>query len=247
MTAIQNSHADEQAFATATTLEVTILLPCRNEERTVGICAQNALGWLASRQLRGEVLVVDNASTDASAAIASAAGARVIFEPTIGYGNALRTGIRASRGHVVIMADADNTYDLSNLDAFYAPIAIAVSHDMVVGDRFAGSLEPGAMTRLHRVGNWALSALTRRATGCKVRDVHCGLRSFTRASMQDLPTWSTGMEFATHTVTHAHHNALRVLQTPIALRPAVDQRKSHLRPLRDGVRHLVAIARQTRN
>jgi len=225
-------------------LDVTVLLPCRDEATTVAVCTALALDWIASRGLTGEVLVVDNASTDASASVAKDAGARVVNEPRIGYGNALRTGIGSAHGRVVIMADADNTYDLTNLDAFYDPIALAATHDIVIGDRFDRSPSRAAMSHSHRAGNWALSALTRATTGTPVNDLHCGLRSFTRASMTDLPAWSTGMEFATHMLTHAHHQNLRIAQTPITLHPPVAGRRSNLHPLRDGLRHLATIARE---
>jgi len=112
-----------------TLLDVTILLPCRNEAATVAACTTLALAWIIRRNLTGEVLVADNASSDASAINARTAGARVVEEPQVGYGHALRAGIRSARGRIVIMADADNTYDLTNLDAFYDPIAIACTHE----------------------------------------------------------------------------------------------------------------------
>jgi hypothetical protein len=227
-----------------TALDVTILLPCRNEAGTVAVCTTLALAWIASRNLIGEVLVVDNASTDSSSAAAAAAGARIVTEPRIGYGNALRTGILSAHGRVVIMADADNTYDLTNLDAFYDPIALDHTHDIVIGDRFSQPPTRAAMSLSHRAGNWALSALTRATTGTPVHDLHCGLRSFTRTTMTDLPTWSTGMEFATHMLTHAHHQHLRIAQTPITLHAPAEGRLSNLHPLRDGLRHLATIARE---
>lgn len=226
-------------------LDVTILLPCRNEAATVAVCTTLALAWIARRSLAGEVLVVDNASSDASAIHARVAGARVIQEARVGYGNAVRAGIRSASGRIVIMADADSTYDLTNLDAFYDPIAIARTHDIVIGDRFAPPPNRAAMSRYNRAGNWALSTLTRTVTGTPARDVHCGLRSFTRATMTELPIWSAGMEFATHMLTHAHHQHLRVAQTPITLHPSAAGRRSNLHPLRDGLRHLAAIARES--
>jgi hypothetical protein len=229
----------------STPLDVTILLPCRNEAATVAVCTILALAWISRRGLRGEVLVVDNASSDASAIHAYTVGARVISEPRVGYGNAVRAGIRSASGRIVIMADADNTYDLTDLDAFYDPLAIARTHDIVIGDRFALPLSRAAMSRYNRAGNWALSTLTRATTGTPARDIHCGLRSFTRTVMADLPTWSTGMEFATHMLTHAHHQHLRIAQTPITLQPPTAGRRSNLHPIRDGLRHLAAIARES--
>lgn len=226
-------------------LDVTVLLPCRNEASTVAKCTTRALTWITVRGLDGEVLVVDNASTDTSAIEAQAAGARVVTENRIGYGHALRTGIAAAYGHTIIMADADNTYDLTNLDNFYDPIAKLHTHDIVIGNRFNPPPTPAAMNRTHRIGNWTLSTLTHIMTGTPITDIHCGLRAFTRTTMLSLPTWSTGMEYATHMLTHAHHQQLRITQTPITLHPPTPGRQSHLHPLRDGLRHLVAIARET--
>jgi hypothetical protein len=247
MTIQPTSHTRSAAtpISVPTPMEVTILLPCRNEATTVAICINLALTWISLRNLTGEVLVVDNASSDSSAAHALTAGARVIDEPRVGYGNALRTGIQSAHGRIVIMADADNTYDLTNLDAFYDPIATAQTHDIVIGDRFVLPPSRAAMSRYNHAGNWLLSTLTRAATGTPARDIHCGLRSFIRATMTDLPTWSTGMEFATHMLTHAHHQHLRIAQTPITLQPPAAGRRSNLHPLRDGLRHLAAITRES--
>ncbi len=226
-------------------LDVTVVLPCLNEEATVFGCVASAERWITARGLGGEVLVVDNGSTDASGAVAASAGARVIVEGRRGYGRALHRGIGAARGRVLVIADADGTYDLDDLDAFYDPIAEG-SADVVIGNRFATVPTAAAMTRLHRLGNRLLSAAARGASGTDVADVHCGLRAFSAQALADLPAWSTGMEFATHTVLHAHRAGLRIAQQPTILRPSPAVRRSHLNPLRDGVRHLVAIARQTK-
>jgi len=121
---------------------------------------------------------------------------------------------------------------------------VARNHDIVIGNRFAQPPTLAAMSRSHRAGNWALSTLTRATTGTPVHDIHCGLRSFKRTTMSDLPTWSTGMEFATHMLTHAHHHRLRIAQTPITLHAPATGRRSNLHPLRDGLRHLATITRE---
>ena len=226
-------------------LDVSVVLPCLDEAATVGDCVTSAATWITHRGLRGEVIVVDNGSSDDSALTAASAGARVIGERRRGYGRALRTGIRHARGVVIVMADADGTYDLDDLDAFYDPIA-AGSADVVIGDRFACAAPTAAMTRLHRLGNHILSATARSASGTAVNDLHCGLRAFSADAMADLPPWSTGMEFATHTILHAHHAGLRIAQEPTALRAPHPGRRSHLNPMRDGTRHLLAIARGAR-
>lgn len=224
-------------------IDASILLPCRNEERTVATCVTDALGWMAGRGLVGEVLVIDNASTDRSAALAQSAGARVVSELRVGYGHALRSGAVHAMGSVIIMADADNTYGLCDLDAFYDPIATDRSCDMVIGDRLGTPGVRDAMGFTHLWGNRGLSALTRAVIGTAVTDVHCGLRSTTRSAMLAISPGSTGMEYATEMIIHAHRNGLRVGQHPVTLGPAAAGRRSHLRPVRDGVRHLRRILR----
>ncbi|MEP7765665.1 glycosyltransferase family 2 protein [Sanguibacter sp. 25GB23B1] len=235
----------EHRTSTAVTeeIDVTILLPCRNEERTVAICVTDALTWIAGRGLVGEVLVVDNASTDRSATAARIAGARVISEPRVGYGRALRSGAVNARGRVVIFADADNTYGLGDLDAFYDPIATERSCDVVIGNRLGTARVHGAMSLMHLWGNRGLSALTRAAIGTSVTDVHCGLRSTTPSAMLAVSPHSTGMEYATEMIIQAHRTGLRIGEHPVVLGPVATGRRSHLRPFRDGVRHLRRITR----
>jgi glycosyltransferase involved in cell wall biosynthesis len=222
------------------TLDVTVLLPCRDEARTVAACVTQASNWITSRALHGEILVVDNASTDGSGSIAHNAGARVVSEDRHGYGHALRTGIEAARGSVIVMADADGTYDLHDLSAFYDPLDGRLG--VVVGNRFADG-PPNAMPQVNRIGNHTLSALTRAVTGLPVTDVHCGLRSFDAIAMRDIPDWSHGMDFATHMLVYAHHTGRPLYNTPVKLGPAAPGRHSHLRPVLDGLRHLRVIAR----
>lgn len=229
-------------MTTTPTCSVSVVLPCRNEAPTVARCVTDALSWMRHRSIEGEVVVVDNASTDASAVRALRAGARVVQEPRPGYGVALRAGFAEARGAAIVMADADATYDLTDLDDFYLPVG-ADEADVVVGNRFAAPMLATAMSPLHYIGNRALSALARVATGTPVTDLHCGLRSFRAASMEDLPRWSAGMEFATHMLVHAHRSGLRISEAPVHLLPPHPDRRSHLRPVRDGFRHLWVLAR----
>lgn len=219
-------------------IDVSIVLPCRNEEKTVVTCVTDALRWIADRGVVGEVIVIDNASTDRSAKLARTAGARVITELHVGYGSALRAGAINARGRVLILADADNTYGLRDLDAFYDPIATDRSCDVVIGNRLHAPRVPGSMSLLHLWGNHGLSALTRAAIGTSVTDVHCGLRSTIRSAMLAISPDSTGMEYATEMIIQAHRNGLRIGEHPVTLGPAATGRRSHLRPFRDGVRHL---------
>ena len=217
--------------------ELTILMPCRDEEAAVGLCVDEALRFLASRQLRGEVLVVDNASRDRSAEVARAHGARVVREERPGYGSALRAGLRESRGEVIVLGDCDTTYDFSQTGALFGPLS-AGEYDVMIGDRFSGGIERGAMPLSHRAGVWALSLLGRLRYGTTVRDFHCGLRGLTREALEKMTLRCDGMEFATEFIAAACAQALRIGQAPVRLRRCALDRKSKLRTLRDGWRHL---------
>ena len=187
--------------------------------------------------IQGEVLVADNGSTDGSREIARSQGARVIDVPVKGYGNALIAGINAAKGEFVIMGDADDSYDFSDLDAFVA--ALRSGSDLVMGNRFKGSIEPGAMPPLHRyLGNPVLSFIGRLRYQSDVGDFHCGLRGFRRRAIQVLGLESGGMEFASEMVVKAELGSLEVVEVPITLRKDGRSRRPHLRTWRDGWRHL---------
>lgn len=228
----------------AENLDASVILPCLNEEACVGECVDGAKAFLARQGLRGEVLVVDNGSTDDSANAARAHGARVIFAKRKGYGNALRAGLAASRGRILLMGDCDLTYDFRDLAALYAPLAEG-SYDMMVGDRFAGKMEKGAMPVSHWLGVRFLSAVGRRQTGTNVRDFHCGLRGITKSAAKTLLFRTSGMEFASEMIALAAKNGLRIGETPVHLRKCPHRRKSKLRALPDGLRHLQYLLRVT--
>ncbi len=217
--------------------ELTILMPCLNEAETVGICVRKAMHYLQSRNIAGEVVIADNGSSDGSQAIAFALGARVITVPQRGYGAALLAGIAAARGAYVIMGDADDSYDFSALDPFVAKLRHGC--DLVMGNRFAGGIEPGAMPFLHKyLGNPVLSGLGRLFFGAPVGDFHCGLRGFRRDAIVDLGLCTTGMEFASEMVVKATLRKLRIAEAPTTLSPDGRTREPHLRSWRDGWRHL---------
>lgn len=217
--------------------ELTILMPCLNEAETLAGCIAEAQAFLRAAGVRGEVLIADNGSTDGSPAIAEARGARVIHVPERGYGNALRYGIAAARGEYVIMGDADGSYDYSGLMPFVA--RLRAGYDLVMGNRFAGGIEPGAMPNLHKyLGNPALTMLGRLFFGGPARDFHCGLRGFRRDAMKALDLRTTGMEFASEMVVKATMHHLRVAEVPTTLRKDGRSRPPHLRSWRDGWRHL---------
>ena len=216
---------------------VSAIIPCLNEERTLGICISKALGFFARRGIRGEVVVGDNGSTDRSVEIAESLGARVAHQPVKGYGAAITAAAGAARGKYLIMADADDSYDWSQLDAFID--ALEDGAELVMGNRFAGGIEPGAMPPLHRYfGNPVLSAVARWAHRSPIRDFHCGMRAFTRDAFQRMGARSPGMEFASEMVINAQRAQLDIREVPIKLYPDKRGRPPHLRSFRDGWRHL---------
>jgi|TARA_R110000868_G_scaffold122464_5_gene324434 glycosyltransferase involved in cell wall biosynthesis len=218
-------------------LELTILMPCLNEAETLAICIAKASSFLQSSGIKGEVLIADNGSTDGSRKIAEAAGAVVVPIEERGYGAALAGGINAARGRYIIMGDADDSYDFSRLDAFVAQLRDGA--DLVMGNRFAGGVAPGAMPWHHRyIGNPVLSALGRLLFRTPIRDFHCGLRGFSRAAVLNLNLRTTGMEFASEMVVKATLARLDVREVPTTLAKDGRSRPPHLRSFRDGWRHL---------
>jgi len=218
-------------------LELTILMPCLNEAETLAACIGKARGFLDRTGIAGEVLIADNGSTDGSQDIARGLGARVVTVPERGYGAALAGGIQAARGRFVIMGDADDSYDFASLDAFIAELRDGA--DLVMGNRFAGGIEPGAMPWHHRyIGNPVLSAVGRLFFHTPIGDFHCGLRGFSRAAILALNLRTTGMEFASEMVVKATLAQLDLREVPTTLARDGRSRRPHLRSIRDGWRHL---------
>jgi glycosyltransferase involved in cell wall biosynthesis len=218
-------------------LDLTILMPCLNEAETLAICIRQALAAIRDSNVTGEVLIADNGSTDGSQQIAAAEGARVIEVPTRGYGAALIAGIEAARGRYILMADADASYHFEHLPRFLPKLN--EGYDLVMGNRFSGSIEPGAMPPLHRfLGNPVLSAAGRIFFRIPVRDFHCGLRAFRRDAILALDLRATGMEFASEMVVKSSLAGLRLTEVPTTLSPDGRSRPPHLRSWRDGWRHL---------
>lgn len=218
-------------------VELSILMPCLDEAETLETCIRKAQGFLERTGIAGEVLVADNGSTDGSREIARRCGATVVEIPERGYGAALIGGIAAARGTYVIMGDADDSYDFESLDAYVEQLR--AGYDLVMGDRFAGGIEPGAMPPLHRyLGNPVLSFLGRRFFRSDIADFHCGLRGFRRASILALDLQSPGMEFASEMVVKSTLADLRITQVPTTLSKDGRSRPPHLRSWRDGWRHL---------
>lgn len=223
--------------APASNLVLTILIPCLDEAETIAICIGKAASFLERAGIPGEVLVADNGSVDGSVAIAQRLGARVVAIAERGYGHALRGGIAASRGAYIIMGDADDSYDFSDLAPFLD--ALDAGADLVMGNRFKGGIARGAMPFLHRyLGNPVLSWLGRLFFRVPVGDFHCGLRGMRRDCVVGLGLRSAGMEFASEMVVQASLRGLRIAEVPTTLRPDGRSRAPHLRTWRDGWRHL---------
>ena len=221
----------------AAELELTILMPCLNEAETLAVCIDKAKGYLAESGVSGEVLVADNGSTDGSQDIARSHGARVVDVPVKGYGAALIGGTEAAAGEYVIMGDADDSYDFTSLDPFLE--RLRSGDDLVMGNRFLGGIEPGAMPPLHKyLGNPVLTWIGRILFRSPIRDFHCGLRGYNRQSILDLELCTTGMEYASEMVVKSTLAGLRVSEVPTTLAKDGRSRPPHLRSWRDGWRHL---------
>jgi glycosyltransferase involved in cell wall biosynthesis len=218
-------------------LEVSVVMPCLNEGRTVGRCVLKALRALERLGVAGEVVVADNGSADDSVEVARAHGGRVVHVERRGYGSALQAGIAAARGRYVIMGDADDSYDFSQLDPFVS--RLRQGDELVMGNRFRGGIKPGAMPWLHRyVGNPVLTGILNLFFHSPIRDAHCGLRAFRKDSYAKLALTTTGMEFASEMVVKACLHRQTISEVPVVLHPDGRDRPPHLRSFRDGWRHL---------
>ncbi len=218
-------------------VELTIVMPCLNEAETLETCIKKANSFITGSGIKGEVVIGDNGSTDGSQDIARRNGARVIDIPMKGYGAALRGGIMAAKGKYIIMGDSDDSYDFTNLQPYVDKLR--EGYDLVMGNRFKGGIEKGAMPFLHYyLGNPVLSFLGRLFFSSNIGDFHCGLRGFSKAAFERMELQTTGMEFATEMVTKASINKMSIAEVPTILRPDGRSRPPHLRTWRDGWRHL---------
>lgn len=228
---------NEQAVNT-NDIEVTLLMPCLNEAETLERCIRKAHTGLKQAGVQGEVLIADNGSQDDSPAIAAANGARVLHVPRRGYGAALAAGIAAANGRYVIMGDADDSYDWSNIKPFVDKLR--EGYPLVMGTRLKGTILPGAMPPLHRwLGNPVLTAIGNILFRTRVSDYHCGMRGFERNTILDFDLTTPGMEFATELVAKAALHHVRMTEVPITYHPDGRSRAPHLRTWRDGWRHLI--------
>lgn len=229
----QNPTTDRAAGATPL---VSVVMPCLDEEQGVGVCVETALRAIEAMGVPGEVVVVDNGSTDRSAEIARAAGARVVEEPRRGYGSAYLRGFEEARGRYLVMGDADRTYPFEDVARFVEPL-MEGRCDLVMGDRLGGDILPGAMPWTHRwIGNPILSGMLRLLFHTRISDSHCGMRAFTREAYDRLGLRTTGMEFASEMVVSALREHLAVEEMPITYHPR--EGESKLSGLRDAWRHV---------
>lgn len=218
-------------------MKLTILMPCLNEAETLALCINKANTWIAHSDIPCEVLVADNGSTDGSPAIAESLGARVISVSSRGYGSALFHGCLAAKGEYIIMGDSDNSYDFSNLSLFVQKLN--EGFDLVMGNRFMGGILSGAMPWKNKyVGNPVLTWIGRTLFNCPVHDFHCGLRGFRKEAFLRMDLRTTGMEFASEMVIKASLFGMRITEVPTVLSKDGRTRAPHLRPWRDGWRHL---------
>lgn len=218
--------------------ELSILMPCLNEARTLPQCINKAHAFLRESGVSGEVIVADNGSSDDSVQIAKTLHARVVNVPIPGYGAALATGIEAARGKYIVMGDSDESYDFSALAPFLEKLR--AGYDLVVGNRFLGGIARGAMPALHRyIGNPFLTALGRLFFSCReAGDFYCGLRGFRKDAVQNLHLQSQGMEFALEMIIKATMHDLRITEVPTTLSPDRRDRAPHLRTYRDAWRSM---------
>lgn len=216
---------------------VSAVMPCLNEEETLGLCISKAIRCFRELGIEGQVIVADNGSTDRSVEIAEQLGAKVVHQPVKGYGAALMAGIEAADGEIIVIGDSDDSYDWSDIGPFI--LRIQEDYDLVMGNRFKGGIEQGAMPPLHRyLGNPVLSLIARVVCRAPVGDFHCGMRAFTKAAYRQMNLMTLGMEFASEMVINATRNGLRITEIPIRLFPDKRSRPPHLRSFRDGWRHL---------
>jgi len=217
--------------------ELSIVMPCLNEAETLAICIGKAQSFLDNNKVNGEIIIADNGSTDGSIAIAESHNARLIHVDQKGYGCALKAGINAAKGTYIIMGDADDSYDFSNLMPYLK--ALREGHDLVMGNRFKGDIEKDAMPFLHQyLGNPVLSFIGGLFFKIDIGDFHCGLRGFSKSAYEKMNLKTSGMEFASEMVVKSKLNSLSIAEVPIKLFKDGRTRAPHLKTWSDGWRHL---------
>lgn len=217
-------------------MEFTILIPCLNEEKTIGICIEKAQKFIRTNNLQGEVLIVDNGSTDNSVEIAKTFNARVVHVPQKGYGNALIQGTKAALGKYTIMGDADDSYNFLELEDFISKLR--EGNELVVGNRYKGKMEKGAMKFTHKyIGTPLISKISQKLYDINIQDFNCGLRGYETQKIIGLNCTCEGMEYATEMIIKARKNNLKLVEIPINFYKDKREKASYLRTIRDGIRH----------
>ncbi|MDI6729962.1 MAG: glycosyltransferase family 2 protein [Candidatus Altarchaeum sp.] len=218
-------------------VDVSVVMPCLNEEKTVGICVKKAIKVFKENNIDGEVIVADNGSADKSAEVARKAGARIVFEERKGYGSAYLKGLSEAKGKYIIVADSDNTYDLLEIPKFLK-LLMKDYYDFVIGTRLKGKILPYAMPWLHKyIGNPVLTKIFRVVFHANITDMYCGMRGFTREAMEKMDLRCVGMEFAPEMIIKALKNKLKMGEVPITLHPSIG-REPKIHSFRDGWRAL---------
>ena len=226
--------------------ELTILIPCLNEEKTIGIVIEKAKKFLETNKINGEILIANNGSTDNSEEIAKKLGARVENVEEKGYGITLITGSKVAEGKYVIMADADDSYNLLEILPIYNKLK--EGYDLVIGNRYKGNMEKGAMKISHKyIGTPLISFIARKKYKINVKDFNCGLRGYVTKKVNDLGCKCVGMEYATEMLIKAKQQELKITEVPINFYKDGRGEKSHLRTVQDGIRHLNIILKTKKN
>lgn len=221
-------------------MEVTVLIPALNEEQTIGICVKKAKEFLKTNNIEGEVLVVDNNSTDNTANVANSEGARVVLVEESGYGKALIEGSKQAKGIYTIMGDADDSYNFLEIQPFLDKLH--EGYDLVIGNRYRGKMEKGSMKMSHKyIGTPMISTIAKTLYHIPVGDFNCGLRGYNTKKINDLKCTSNGMEYATEMLIKAQKANLKIAEIPINFYKDKRNKKSHLRTIQDGFRHFRTI------
>lgn len=219
--------------------ELSVVIPCLNEEKSIQICIEKCKKVFKTLNIDGEVIVTDNGSTDKTVEIAKSQGIKVVTCNKIGYGANLRNGFSYAEGKFILMVDADNTYDILEVPKLYEIMISDENIGMVMGSRFRGYIENGAMPNLHRYfGTPFLTLAVNFLFGTRISDSQCGMRLLRKSVIDNIEFTANGMEFASELTIKIAKSGMKIKETPISLYKAPEGRKAHLRPWRDGFRHL---------